>query len=520
MTGVRLTQALHRNAELFPERLATVSGQRRTDWRSTLDHVARLAAGFRKLGAQPGDRIAILAHNSDRYIVALYAALWAGCVPVPLNARWTAAEIQFALEDCTPRLLLHDPHFADIADACRHHGLTTVATEGTPDGKGISVTDLIANAAPCADASGADDDLAIIFYTGGTTGRSKGVMLSHNNLVGNFLAQQAVVQYPLETVFLHIAPMFHMADACCLVGITMLGGTHVAVPSFDPVAVIETIRDESVTATLIVPTIIAMLVHVSQQLDRPIPELRNILYGASPISEALLRQAMAVFPNARLAQGYGQTEASPIITVLEHEDHLAGNLRAAGRPPPCVDVRIVDDVMRDVPIGTVGEIVTRGPGVMLGYWHLPDLTEATIVDGWLRTGDAGYRDDRGYLYIVDRLKDMIVTGGENVYSSEVENALMKHPAVLQCAVIGVPDATWGEAVHAFVQVRDGATLSATDLLAHTKSLIASYKCPKTFTFQTEPLPMSGAGKILKTSLKELWTHSGPSGPPDTAELSG
>lgn len=503
MSGSSLTQPLRRNAELFPLRVATAMEGRRTTWRDTLERVSRLAGAFRDAGISHGDRVAILALNSDRYIEVLYATLWAGCVSVPLNTRWTQAELKFAVRDCEPALLLYCDHFTDDVAALGMPQSSLIPIAGDPRRAGC-LESLIEASSPLADRSTSGDDLAIIFYTGGTTGESKGVMLSHANLVGNFLMHHAIVRYPADSVLLHVAPMFHLADACVLFGMTTLGATHVVVPTFDPEAVIHTIETEGVTATLLVPTMMAMLIEAAKRNGRTITELRNILYGASPITEAVLSDALSVFPNARFAQAYGQTEASPVATILEHEDHRQGLLRSAGRPIPGVDLRIVDADSRDVVIGEVGEIWLRGPNVMLGYWRRPTISSSTVVDGWLKTGDAGYRDADGFLFLVDRVKDMIISGGENVYSAEVENALMSHPAILQCAVIGIPDAKWGEAVHAFVRLRPGVRANAEALRAHSQELIASFKCPRSFTFVTEPLPLSGAGKILKTELRRQW----------------
>lgn len=501
MSRLQLTQGLRRSADLFGDRVAAIMGDRRSTWREIENRVARLAAGLRGLGAQRGDRIVILALNSDRYVDAYYAILWAGCVAVPLNTRWVWAEIAHALSDSEPSLILCDAHFAhlvpELAKTC-----PVVAMDGAGDGSPC-FDGFVSAHDPMPDESAGGDDLAMIFYTGGTTGRSKGVMLSHANLAGNFLAQQALLHYPSDTVFLHVAPMFHMADACCLLGMTAIGATHVALPVFDPAQVIETMVRERVTAVMLVPTMIAMLIEALQDRDDDVSCIQRIFYGASPISEAVLRKAMVTFPNARFCQAYGQTELSPVATVLEHEDHLRGYLRSAGRPIPTVDVRVVDETMQSRPFGEVGEIAVRGPGVMMGYWRQPELTQATIIDGWLRTGDAGYRDADGYVFLVDRVKDMIVSGGENVYSVEVENALMLHPAVRQCAVIGVPDDRWGEMVHAFVQLHPGIDASPDTLIAHAKQRIAGYKCPRSFTFTGEPLPLSAAGKILKTELRKI-----------------
>lgn len=500
MTGLQLTQGIRRSADLFPERPATIAGDRQTNWGQTRDRVARLAAGLRDLGAQPGDRIAVLALNSDLYIEAYYAILWAGCVGVPLNTRWVVPEICQAMEDCEPSLLLIDRHFMSMAPELMRF-CPMVVMEAEWDGA-QTTEGMIASHESMPDESGSGDNLAMIFFTGGTTGRSKGVMLSHANLLGNFFSQQSLLQYPSDTRFLHVAPMFHMADACCVFGITAIGGTHVVLPGFVPRDVIDTIERRRISTAMLVPTMIGMLVEELASGGGDVASVRNIFYGASPISEVVLREAMDCFPNARFAQGYGQTELSPVATLLEHEDHLRGYLRAAGRPIPNVDIRVVDTEMRDRPGGEVGEVVVRGPGVMLGYWRQPELTQATVVDGWLRTGDAGYRDAQGYLFLVDRVKDMIISGGENIYSAEVENALMTHPAVLQCAVIGLPDENWGERVHAVIQLRPEAEAAQEPIAAHVKTLIAAYKCPRSFTLQRDPLPLSGAGKILKADLRQ------------------
>jgi long-chain acyl-CoA synthetase len=351
--------------------------------------------------------------------------------------------------------------------------------------------------------------LAGIFYTGGTTGRSKGVMVSHANLVTNFFLVQAVQPYAPDTVFLHVAPMFHMADASCLFGLSQLAATHVILPGFEPEATIQSIERQRVTALLLVPTMIARLCDTLEAQGGDMSSVRRLFYGASPISAGVLRRAMALLRNAEFSQGYGQTEVSCCLTLLDHQDHLDGRLESAGRPLPACDVRVVDTSMKDVPEGEVGEIITRGPCVMLGYWEQPEATADSVVDGWLMTGDAGRFDANGYLYLVDRVKDMIVSGGENVFSVEVERALMTHPDIVQCAVIGVPDPQWGERVHAILYVREGANIDEAALRAHCDPRIARYKQPKSLEVRREPLPLSAMGKIAKAELrKPFWANDG------------
>lgn len=500
---MQLTQGLRRSKALYGKRTATICEGRVKTWASLADRVERLAGGLVALGAQKGDRIAILDHNNDHYIEAFYAIAWAGAVSVPFNTRWAPAEIDHALGDATPRIAFLGTTFAGHRDRFEKAGAQVIMMDEASIGRLIETND------PVPDGSGSGNDLAAIFYTGGTTGRSKGVMLSHLNLLSDFFLVQAVAPHEPDTVYLHTPPMFHLADAAKIFGLTMLGATHVVLPGFEPRATIDAISRHRITDLVLVPTMIGMLCETLREHPGDISSVRNLIYGASPISASLLETAMRVLPNAKFCQAYGQTELSPGATVLDHADHLAGRLRSAGRPIPCVDLRIVDRDMRPVPAGDVGEVVVRGPNVMLGYWQQPELTAQTIVDGWLRTGDAGYLDPDGYLFLVDRVKDMIVSGGENVYSAEVENALLSHADVLQCAVIGVPDERWGERVHAVLYVRPGACVTEADLAAHCQPLIANYKRPKSFDLRQEALPLSGVGKILKTELrKPFWEGAG------------
>lgn len=499
---MRLTTSLRQSAIHNPDRTATMFEKRRRTYAEILDRVMRLAAGLMAMGAKPGDRVAILGLNSDSYIEAYYAIFWAGCLAVPCNTRWAPAEHLAALADCEPTLLLVDQHFVQIAAQLPPALRDRVIYMGEARGR-FMAEEIIARSTPAADRGGSDDMPAAIFYTGGTTGASKGVILSHDNLIINFLACGTAEPQPRDCVYLHVAPMFHMADAFMLMGLIMTGGTHVILPRFDPALVVEAIHTCGVNSLLLVPTMIAMLDQYLRENPQQLSEVRRMTYGASPISETLMRRTLEIFPNARVIQAYGQTELSPVATLLPHENHLTpGKLRSAGRAIPGVELRIANAELTAVAEGAVGEILVRGPNVMQGYWRKPELTAATIVDGWVRTGDAGYIDADGFLFLVDRVKDMIVTGGENVYSAEVENALAQHAAVLECAVIGVPDDRWGERVHAVVRFRPACGATEDELTEHCGRLIAGYKRPRSFEFRNEPLPLSGAGKILKTELRK------------------
>jgi acyl-CoA synthetase (AMP-forming)/AMP-acid ligase II len=300
---------------------------------------------------------------------------------------------------------------------------------------------------------------------------------------------------------LHCAPMFHLADIAAWNMGQLLGTTHVIVPSFEPVAVCRAITTHGVTDALLVPTMIQMVADHPGTPDHDLGGLRHVMYGASPISEAVLDRASKVFYGAEFTQAYGMTELSPIATLLVPEDHQDPVLRrSAGRAVVDLEVRIVDPDDVELPRGEVGEVVARGDSVMQGYWNRPEETAAALRGGWMHTGDGGYMDPDGYVFIVDRIKDMIVTGGENVYSVEVEKAIALHPAVASCAVIGVPDDAYGERVHAVVVLQPGASLTADELTDSCREHIANYKLPRTVEI-VDALPVSGAGKILKRELR-------------------
>lgn len=506
-----LTQGIHRSARLYPHKTAVVFGDRRQTWSELMDRVARYAAVLKEAGLKRGDRVTIIAHNSDRYIETYFAVWWAGGVIVPGNTRWAVPEHVYALEDSGTSFLIVDDAFAPMVPAltaaCSFRKIFYLGEQETPDGM-VNVAEAIDRAEPAADECGEGDELCSIFYTGGTTGRSKGVMLSHGGLFSNMLMTNGVTPYSADIVMLHSPPMFHLADGMAVISTTVVGGTHVVVPFFTPQGVVDTIVKERINCVLLVPTMLGMVRDHVLQNPSDLSGVGRVLYGASPISEALLRDSMDVFPNAEFVQAYGQTEVACCATLLEPQFHrLGGNqeknyLRSAGRPILGLDLKIVDEEMNEVETGAVGEVALRGPSVMLGYWNQPELTARTIVDGWLRTGDAGRVDEDGFLFLVDRVKDMIVSGGENVYSAEVENAISAHPAVAECAVIGVPDPKWGERVHGIVRLKPGKTLSESELIAHCHELIAGYKCPRSVDFREEALPLSGAGKILKTELRK------------------
>jgi len=503
-----LTNALLRSVQQSPDKLATLFRGRRRTFAELQQRVARLAAGLRAHGMGANDRVGMLALNSDRYLEYALATWWGGGVVNPVNIRWSAPEIVYSLDDSDTRILLVDDHFLklvpEILCTARHKPLLIHVGDGdAPDGM-LSFEGLIAGHAPIADAARGGADLAAIMYTGGTTGFPKGVMQTHLNIWASCVQRLAELP-PTPGAVLHAAPLFHVAGLGRALVQFLAGLPHVIIPGFDAGEVIRTIEEYGVSETLLVPTMIqAVLEHPDFRPSR-LRSLRRLVYGASPISAAVLDRLIEALPELELSHSYGMTEACPSISSNPPVNHgpearESGLYRSVGRGGLGMLVRVVDGEGNEVPRGTVGEIIARGANMMAGYWNKPEETAQALRDGWLYTGDGGYMDDNGYLFIVDRVKDMIVSGGENVYSAEVENVLGRHPAVSASAVIGVPDERWGEAVHAVVVLRPGVQASEVELREHCRQFIAGYKCPKSVEFR-EALPLSGAGKILKRDLR-------------------
>jgi acyl-CoA synthetase (AMP-forming)/AMP-acid ligase II len=509
---VYITQALHRAVQQNPDRPHTIYRDRVRTVAESADRVARFAGALRALGVGSGDRVGILALNSDRYHEFLLAVPWADAVVNPVNIRWSPDEVAYSLADCDTRVLLVDDAFAPVVPQLRAQapGLETVVFCGdgpVPDAT-LAYEQLVGEHEPVEDPRRGGQELYGVFYTGGTTGRPKGVMLAHDAMLISAMGSLTTCDvFTRGGRLLHAAPMFHLADLASWTMGMLTGAVHVIVPMFSPAEVAAAISAHKVTDALLVPTMIQMLVDSPDAADADLTSLERVLYGASTISQAVLERARKRLESAGFTQAYGMTELAPIATLLSPSDHddptLAGS---AGRAAAHVDVRIVDPAGLDVPRGQVGEVAVRGDNVMLGYWNRPAETAAALRDGWMHTGDAGYMDERGYVFIVDRLKDMIISGGENVYSAEVENALAKHEAVATCAVIGVPDETWGERVHAVVVLQPGRQAAAEELRAFCRGQIANYKIPRSVSF-VDRLPMSGAGKILKRELRARYAHA-------------
>lgn len=507
---MELTQALRRAAQIKPHETALIFRDRAWTWRAYQERVAKLASALRGLGLGEGDRVAILAHSSDRYIEAFLGPLWAGGAIAPLNVRLSLDELAYCLKDTGATILLVDRHHEDRVEALRGKCPAVRHVIWMDDGEAPSdlhsYEALLLQAKPMADAGRGGDDLAGLWYTGGTTGRAKGVMLSHNNLYANALNSIPNLSISDETRHIHAGPLFHLAAAARVYTVTIAAATHVVIPKFDVTDVLETVQQHRVTTMVIVPTMAQRMLKEGLFDKYDLSSLRHLSYGASPMPERLMLDLMAALPNVTITQSYGMTELSPVATQLTHRYHTAsgpdaGRITSAGKAVMTAEVRVVDPEDNEVPSGAVGEVVVRGPMVMLGYWNRPEETAKALRHGWMHTGDAGYMDEDGFVFIVDRIKDMIITGGENVFCVEVEDVLFKHPAIAEACVFGIPHEDWGEQVHAVVVPRAGMSLSAEDVIAHAKGLIASYKCPKSVEVRAEPLPVSAANKVQKAALR-------------------
>ena len=484
-------QPLNRALCTASESPAVVCQDNRRTYAELGSRCRRLAGAMPKLGLAPHDRVGVIALNSDRYLELYLGLPAAGYVLVPVNSRLAPAEMRAILDDAGVSVVFADADYPGAA------GVSQVLT--MPD----DYEDLIATAdeMPLGDGV-AEDDLAALFYTSGTTGAPKGAMHTHRGLVSSSLHFMATWPFDRQTRWLVASPMFHTGGILATLATVWAGGTHVIMPRFDPDLAVDLIEREAVTHTLLVPTMLAAAAGAQLARPRNVSSLRYLSHGASPISAETLRRTRQAFPGAELLHVYGTTETTPITTLLPHEERILDTplVRSCGQPAVGVEIRILDAALDDLPPRTVGQIAVRSPSVMAGYWRKPHETAEVMRGDWYLSGDLGYRDQDSYIYLVNRVKDMIVSGGENIYSTEVEDALATHPAVEEVAVFGVPDPRWGESVYAIVFCRGPVTPG--ELIAHCREQIAGFKVPRCIELRTEPLPKSAAGKILKRELRE------------------
>ncbi len=503
------------HAAATPGKAAIVFEGRTLTYAELDDQVARAVAALRSAGVAAGDRVGWLGLNHADFIIVMAACFRLGAVLVAINARLVAREIAFILGDAGIGVLIGEAQFLAVAEEARDAaGLSAIILVDAPYRDRPAFDDWIRGfAADPAMPTIAPDDIALQLYTSGTTGFPKGALLSHRQLLGTIekgrLTGDAWGFWDGDDIALVAMPLFHIGGSGWALHALEAGATMVILPRPDIAGIVETVARQRITRMFAVP---AVLLAICQHLDSTpadLTSLTELYYGASPIPLDVLRRSMAAFPNAGFIQCYGATETCGTVVYLPPQDHdVAGNarMRGCGKPFPGNDIRIVDADGNSLGPGQVGEICIRSVSVMTGYHRNPQATAKAVHDGWYRSGDAGYRDADGYLYIHDRVKDMIVSGGENIYPAEVENALHEHPAVLDCAVIGVPDTRWGEAVKAIIVARE--PVSPEELIAFARTRIAGFKVPKSVDF-IDVLPRNASGKILKKDLRApYWPDGG------------
>ena len=513
-----LTDILPRAMSLWPDDEAVVCGSDVFTYRDVADRVGRLARALVGLGVAQGDRVAVLHRNCHRMLEVSFAVVHVGAVLVPLNHRLTASDLAYILDDTSAGVLIADDGWVDLVKeaAVAARETPTIVWSRTGFSPDESETDLdyetviaSAESTTLPDGCSGEHDPAAIYYTSGATGHQKGVVLTHRNNASHALATIAELGLSDRDTWAHLAPMFHLADAWATWAISMVGGRHVMVGAFDPGAVLRELVHRRVTVTNLIPTMLNDLVNHPSVAGVSLPAFRLVMSGGAPISPQLVRRVVEAF-RCEYVQTYGLTETSPYLTfslLKEKLTHLRDDEQMlyrskTGRPALGVTLRVVDGDGRSVPADgcAVGEIIARGDRITPGYWRRPDLTAEAFRDGWFLTGDLATVDAEGYLDIVDRKKDVILTGGELVYSTEVENALYDHPAVLETAVVGAADERLGETVTAFIVLRPGFSVAADEIIEHCRERLAHYKCPRSVEL-LQALPRTGSGKISKKALR-------------------
>lgn len=463
----------------------------------------RLAHALRERGVRHGDRVAYLGQNHPALAETFFAVTMLGAIVVPLNVRLSASEHSYTLGDSRAVVLIYDSELdgtvaaLDDGLAIEHH---IVVGEHPVQGVEHFEDVLASGSEDPLDEQIILDDVAMIQYTSGTTGRPKGVMMTHGNITWNSINMVIDIDVRTDEVSLLAAPLFHTAGMNnCFLTTVLKGGTTVMMRSWGPALAIDLIERYRVTMFLGVPTLFQVLSQSSGWASADLSSLRTLPCGSAPLPRALIETYAE--RGLTFLQGYGMTESSPNATFLR-SDKALDKIGSVGTPCFFSDLRIVDVLGHDVPSGDKGEVLISGPNVMAGYWELPEVTADTVdAEGWLRSGDIAIKDEDGFVYIVDRLKDMIISGGENIYPAEVEDALFRHPSVADCAVVGVPDERWGEVGHAYVVAVDDATIDSDELKAYLREKLAAYKVPKTYEV-LDSLPRTASGKILKKNLRK------------------
>ena len=514
-----LTVPLGKALRLYPHKRAVICGNASWTYGELGERVNRLSRALLSLGVGQGDRVAVLHHNCHRYLECYFGVMQIGAVLVPINYRLSPRYWLGTIEDAGAKVIVAESSFREQWESVGDSLDESCTVVWTPGGLNSGLAHgalgyeaLLSEATPLAPPAVVirADDMAQIYYTSGTTGQGKGVVLTHNNVCVHALGTIAEFKIDDRDVWLHAAPMFHLADAWAVWSITWVGGVHVVVPEFGEQVVLEAMEREGVTVTDLIPTMLTALVHYPEVNTYDHSSLRLLVSGGSPIPDTVVERTMKTF-DCDFVQGYGLTETSPYVALSVLKDHLRGlsqeeqmRYRAsAGREYITAELRVVDENGSDVrPDGQqVGEIIIRGEGVMKEYWSLPELTRMSFKDGWLYSGDMAAIDEEGYLTFVDRKRDVIKTAGREVYSAQVENVLYSHPAVLEAAVIGVPDEEWGQAVKAVVVLKEGHQATEEEIIKFCRERMMRFQVPKSVDIVL-CLPKTGSAKIAKVLLKE------------------
>jgi long-chain acyl-CoA synthetase len=491
-----------------PDQVAIVYGDREVTWREIDERSSQLANALAAAGVQANDRIARIEKNAPDYFELAFAASKINAVLVDVNWRLAPAEMRQIIDDAAAKVLFVGDEFTSHLDKIESElkAVERTVLLGEADATHESI-ESFAGTQPVTDpgVEGTPQDICLQLYTSGTTGLPKGVMLSNENLFAFIEEVPTTWEFTPESVSHVVMPTFHIAGSGWGLVCLAMGSRMVLDREVDPVKILQEVEAHRITHAIYVPAVLQFLQIVPNAHDHDLSSMQLVAYGASPITEQVLRDAMAQFATAKFVQVYGLTETTGAVVQLDAADHDPENrpelLRSAGKPYPWVELRVVGAGGEDVAPGDIGEIWIKGVQVMVGYWNNPEETARAITpDGWFRSGDAGYLDEHGYLFLHDRVKDMIVSGGENVYPAEVENAVMGCPGVADVAVIGVPDEKWGEAVKAIVVKQADADVSPEQVIAWTRDRIAGFKVPKTVDFVAE-LPRNPSGKILKKDLR-------------------
>jgi long-chain acyl-CoA synthetase len=447
-----------------------------------------MAGVLSQRGIRRGDRLALLLPNGPEYIQLIYACSWLGVIVVPINTRLSVVEVDHVLADASPHGLVR--HSSLVAPSGR------ASWELVIDEESLSEPN---DSAPeiCYDP----EAILALIYTSGTTGGPKGVMLTHSNILTNVHNSNYWIRYRERGVYLHAAPIFHVADFPAVFAAPTFGVCQVTLPRFDPLSFCEAVEKQRINYTVLVPTMINLLTQFTEAKKYDLSSLEVLAYSGSPMAPELIRRTRELLPKVELVQVYGLSETG-YLTGLQDQEHKDIRLMSCGRPCPGIEVQVADESGKEVEAGQHGELVACGPNVMRGYWNNEKDTAAAFRNGFFRTGDIGYQDVDGYFYILDRLKDMIATCGENVYSGEVEAVILDHPAVREVAVFGIPDPQWGELVAACVVLKPDMNITAEELIRHCRQSLANYKVPRHVEFSETDLPKSGSGKVLKRVLRE------------------